>query len=100
MSASSSAISVSEVPVTAGERAHRPGRRQRAAWVAAMPARAALDDLLDRQVAQVIAQVLGRGEDEVAQLQDRLGARRDCAGARDPQHADRLDDPVARLGRR
>ena len=77
---------VVEVAMAAGEAAHRlPGGGKRGDRVSAMPARAALDESLDGQIAQVVAEILRSGEQEVAQLQDRLRAGLDGAGARDPE---------------
>ena len=46
---------------------------------------------------ELLAQLVGRGDDHLGQLIERRGARLDRAVAREPELADRLDDPVGAL---
>lgn len=59
---------------------------------------AADHELLGRQRGKGLAQLVRGGDEEVLDVQDRLGARFDRARSGVAQHADRFDDPVTALG--
>src|SRR3954469_4674060 len=89
--------------VAAGEAAQRVTCRAEAvASPAAMYPCAAGDELAVGELAERLAQLVGRGHDQVLEMQDRLRASLDRTGPRVAQHPDRFDDPVTglRLGGR
>src|SRR5215207_7524726 len=62
-----------------------------------MHAGAALDELAAGEVVEPLAELVGRSDDEILEMQNRLDSGLDGARPRVAQHADRFDDPVAAL---